>query len=75
MATGEPKDAPRAGETDEPASGAPSSDDPQRYASLHDLIDEDPYLNEPFWPPILMGLALAAVISLVILCRHGVVSF
>lgn len=54
---------------------SPDEGDPKRYASLHELIDDDPYVKEPFWPPILLGLGLVVVISVIILWRHGVVSF
>ncbi len=63
--------------SEEPASPSDGDGDGDRdrYASLHDLIDDDPYVKAPFWPPILLGLGLVAVISLIILWRHGVVSF
>ena len=63
------------GEGDHEPPRAPDEGDPKRYASLHELIDDDPYVKEPFWPPILLGLGLAVVISVIILWRHGVVSF
>ena len=48
---------------------------PERFASLHDLLDDDPYLDEPFWPPVLLGLGLVVVISLLVLWKHGVLRF
>ena len=47
-------------------------DEPHRLASLHDLLDDDPFLDEPFWPPVLMGLGLVVVIAALVLWRHGV---
>ena len=66
-----------AGRADQDGPLAPSDshddDEPDRVASLHDLIEDDPYLTEPFWPPILMGLGLVVIISLAILWKHGVI--
>ena len=54
-------------------------DDPpkKRFASLHEMLGngDDPFAEEPFWPPVLMGLALAAVIFVVVLVKHGVLTF
>lgn len=64
------------GDPSGPTEGEERTDDKpeaDRVASLYDLIEDDPYLQEPFWPPILFGLGLIVVISVVVLWRHGVI--